>query len=253
MSKQTKSYDVIAPGTIRVSVGEKAERTLRAANLDADYHALDVAAKQLGGTLVAMAGKLRLQGVACPSCRALTVTSTGESAIAAGRANYPQRPHRFGCEACADVHGTISELLAAFSKDWRAHLERLRKIRSTTPQEFFWTIARQGGATSMRTTTRAAIDAVLPKSHDGMVELCKVIAFDESSALALVQDSKLPTVTVPIDAYGRPLEHWHALKPTVDEENELAEAQRERRAAMEKQLDAELQQERSRRLAAAGF
>ena len=252
MSKQTKSYDLLGPATIQVRTGDKLERTLRAQNADRQYHALEPLIELLGGKLVHSNAKLRIQGMPCPKCGALTVTATGASAIFTGRANYPANPHRWQCAVCGDALGTISDLTEVSCADWKAELKVYRLVGASTPMEQSWTIAEVDGLRTFRPMTRHALDAALPPSHGSTVRLLKVIAHHEEQVLAILHDNDLPFVEAEIDQVGRPLSRWNC-RPSVDERVELDEALLERRRAMEKQLDAELRQERSRRPAAAGF
>ena len=228
MSKQTKSYDLLGPATIQVRTGDKLERTLRARKADRIYHALEPAIELLGGKLVHSNAKLRIQGMPCPKCGALTVTATGASAIFTGRANYPANPHRWQCEGCGDGLGTISDLIEASCEDWKAQLKVLRQIGASTPMEQCWTIAEVDGQRTVRNVTRHALDAALPPSHGSTVRLLKVIAHDESQVLSILHDADLPFVEVGIDRVGRPLSRWNC-HPSVDERTELDEALLDRR------------------------
>jgi hypothetical protein len=84
------------------------------------------------------------------------------------------------------------------------------------------------------------------------IGLLKVIAHDESQALDLLHDPKLPIRETRIDAFARPLEPWN-VRPTVAERNELDDAQRNHRRAMEAAVDEELRALRTEKLAAAGL
>lgn len=248
-----RTYDVLVPGTVKMCLHDKLEHTLRMRNADSNAHIPGQAIPLLKAQVVHAARSLRVEGIPCPKCGVRKITASGVSPIVMRPGHFPHKPTSFSCEVCRATVGPISGLISACSEDWKAELELLRKLGATTPQERQWTIARSGDAGSMQTTTRAGIDAVLPPNHDQTVELCKVVGHDEHAALALVQDAKLPMVKVRLDQHGRPLEHWHALKPTLEEASELDRLRREKRRELEAQIDNELRQERARRLAAAGF
>ena len=91
------------------------------------------------------------------------------------------------------------------------------------------------------------------------LRLLKVIADDESQVLSILQDQDLPLRETQIDRFARPIERWN-VRPSIDERTELEderteleEALRDRRAEIEAEVDRELRQLRSEKLAAAGL
>jgi len=219
----------------------------------ADFHLLAPVISLLGADLVYEGGQQRVSGLTCKKCGASQARDTGNAAITVTSGSYPHRPCAFGCALCGESYGTIAGMVEAFGpEDWRGQLELLRKVGGSTPQEREWVIAEDGGHRAMRPTARAAIDAIVTPTTGSTIRLCKVIAYTEAQVTQLLHDSALPMRETTIDRFGRPLEQWN-VRPTVGERNELADAQRDHRRAVEATIDQELRTLRNQKLAEAGI
>lgn len=216
------------------------------------FDALTPLISLLGCDLVFEGGQQRVSGLTCRKCGASQARDTGAPAITVTPGHYPSRPAAFQCALFGEHYGAIAGLIAACVPEWKDQLALLRKVGSTEPVEYEWTIAEDDGVRCMRPTARLAIDAAVTPRIGNTIKLLKVIAHAEEQVTQLLHDSTLPMRATRIGRHGRPLERWNT-RPAVGERNELAEAQQQHRREVEVAIDQELRELRHQKLAAAGL
>lgn len=201
-------------------------------------------------------GKLRIENLADPKTGETINPETGEPPL------YIVAPRSFPGEAetvlsdASDFTATVIELVpllcdASFTKMEKLLTTCFRNYRPTA-KPFY--AARAAGREGIGVLTEDVIEEVLPRQHDGAIELCRADAIDLAAATERLRAGKLPYKTVRITAKGEVAElGWHGQKPTAQEKRDYERVKRSEDARKRIEIEREVEDLRAQRLSDAGL